>query len=125
MIVGVGVDVVDLERIREALSRTGERFVRRVYTEAEAEYCRRHRDPVPHFAARFAAKEALFKAIRTGWSQGVRWRDVEVARARGRPPELVLRGEALRHSTVLGTRTVHCTLSHSAASAVAVVILES
>jgi holo-[acyl-carrier protein] synthase len=125
MVVGLGVDVVDLERVREALSRSGERFVRRVYTEAEAAYCGRHRDPVPHFAARFAAKEALFKALGTGWSQGVRWRDVEVERVRGRAPRLVLHGEALRHSQRLGTQTVHCTLSHSAASAVAVVILEN
>jgi holo-[acyl-carrier protein] synthase len=124
MVVGLGVDVVDIQRVREALSRSGERFVRRVYTEAEAAYCGRHRDPVPHFAVRFAAKEALFKALGTGWSQGVRWCDVEVERARGRAPQLVLHGEALRHSQRLGTRTIHCTLSHSDASAVAVVILE-
>ena len=124
MIVGIGVDVVDIARVRKALARTGERFVRRVYTEAEAEYCRRHRDPNPHFAVRFAAKEALFKALGTGWAEGVQWRDVEVVRTRGGPPKLVLRGEAERHSLALGTRAVHCTLSHSEQTAVAVVILE-
>ena len=124
MIVGMGVDVVDLERIRQALERTGERFVRRIYTPAEEEYCRRHRDPIPHFAVRFAAKEALFKALGTGWAKGVQWRDVEVDRSGGGAPRLLLRDEAHKHSLALGTTVVHCTLSHSEHSAVAVVILE-
>jgi holo-[acyl-carrier protein] synthase len=67
MIVGIGIDIVEISRLRRALERQGDRFIRRVYTETEQEYCRRHRDPAPYFAVRFAAKEALFTALGTGW----------------------------------------------------------
>jgi holo-[acyl-carrier protein] synthase len=124
LIVGLGVDLIEIARIRESLARR-ERFIRRVYTSAEEAYCARHRDPAPHYAARFAAKEALMKAIGTGWSRGVRWRDIEVERERGSAPKLVLHGEARRIAGALGAARIHLTLSHSADSAIAVVILES
>ena len=124
MIVGLGVDVVEIRRIREALKHRGERFVRRVYTEGEQAFCEARRDPAPHYAVRFAAKEALFKALGTGWAKGLRWQDVEVLRQEQGAPILVLRQAAEKHSQELGTRSIHLSLSHSADSALAVVILE-
>lgn len=124
MIIGVGVDIVDIGRLRRAMERQGERFIRRVYTEGEQEYCRAHRDPVPYFAARFAAKEALFKALGTGWSQGITWRDADVQRADSGAPRLALAGRAEEISRNLGTKAVHISLSHSEEAAIALVILE-
>jgi holo-[acyl-carrier protein] synthase len=92
---------------------------------AEQQYCRGHRDPAPSFAARFAAKEALFKALGTGWAQGVTWRDVEVQRDERGAPRLVLSGRAADLSKKMGTRSAHISLSHSEESAIALVILES
>lgn len=125
MIVGIGVDVVEIRRFGEVLERQKDRFIQRVFTAGEQEYCRAHRDPVPHFAARFAAKEALFKALGTGWAKGVSWLDVGVRREGQGAPILVLRGEAERISVSLGARKVHLSLSHTNESAVAVVILEN
>ena len=124
MIVGIGVDVVEIRRFGEVLGRQKDRFIQRVFTAGEQEYCRAHRDPVPHFAARFAAKEALFKALGTGWAKGVSWLDVGVHRGQG-APILVLQGEAKKFSQSLGARKVHLSLSHTSESAVAVVILEA
>jgi len=125
MIVGVGVDIVDIDRIRQVLERQAERFVRRVFTAGEQEYCRAHRDPAPYFAARFAAKEALFKAVGTGWGQGVTWLDAEVRRQESSAPWLVLSGRAEEISKALGTSAIHVSLSHSESAAIAIVILES
>jgi holo-[acyl-carrier protein] synthase len=124
MIIGIGIDIVDIRRLRLALERQSERFIRRVYTPEEQEYCLNHRDPVPSFAARFAAKEALFKALGTGWAQGITWRDAEVRREQGRAPLLKLGGKAEDVSRRLGVLAIHLSLSHSDDSAVAVVILE-
>lgn len=124
MIVGIGVDIVEIERFREVLQRQQERFVRRVFTEGEQEYCRAHRDAVPHFAARFAAKEALFKALGTGWAKGVSWRDAEVVREAMKAPVLALHGQAEKLSMTLGARATHLSLSHSRGFAVAVVVIE-
>src|SRR5258708_19953895 len=93
---GIGVDLVRIPRMRDVIARWDERFLRRVFTEGEIAYCRARRDPVPHFAARFAAKEAATKALGTGLSLGVRWRDLEVHRERGPAPRLVLPGRAPR-----------------------------
>ncbi len=125
MIVGLGVDIVDIRRLRLALERQGDRFVQRIFTEAEQQYCRGRRDPAPSLAARFAAKEALFKALGTGWAQGVTWRDVEVQKDERGAPRLVLSGRAAELSKEMGTRSAHISLSHSEESAIALVILES
>ncbi len=125
VIIGIGIDTVEIQRFRAVLDRQKDRFVDRVFTAGEKEYCRGHRDPVPHFAARFAAKEALFKALGTGWAKGVTWLDVEVRKEKGGAPFLALTGEARRLSVSLGSRKSHLSLSHTDESAVAMVVLEA
>ncbi len=124
MIVGIGIDIVEIKRLKDTLERQKERFLRRVFTAAEQEYSNAHRDPVPHYAVRFAAKEALFKAIGTGWAKGVSWLDVEVTRSKEGPPKLTLSGEARKIADMMAVQSVHVSLSHSVENAVAVVILE-
>jgi holo-[acyl-carrier protein] synthase len=124
MIIGTGVDLVEIARFRGVMERLKERFILRVFTPDEQQYCKGHRDPVPHFAARFAAKEALFKALGTGWAKGITWLDVEVVRERPDAPFIRLYGEALRLSAARGVQRVHLSLSHSDQWAVAMVIME-
>jgi holo-[acyl-carrier protein] synthase len=124
MIIGIGVDIVEIERFRKVIERLKDRFTQRIFTSAERKFCITHRDPTPHFAVRFAAKEALFKAIGTGWAKGVTWLDVEVQRDRQDAPTIELHGEAQRISTSLGVQVVHLSLSHSEQWAVAMVVLE-
>jgi holo-[acyl-carrier protein] synthase len=121
-IVGIGLDVTELRRIDEVLRRHGDRFMRRVFTEGEIEYCTRRRFSAPHFAARFAAKEAAMKALGTGHTHGVLWKDVEVVR-HGGPPQLQLHGGAARHAARLGVTRSLLTISHSEDLAVAQVML--
>jgi holo-[acyl-carrier protein] synthase len=101
MVVGVGIDVIQNERIRESITRFGPRFLNRIYTETEIAYCSNCADPGIHYAARFAAKEAGFKALGTGWAAGVKWKDIEVRKLASGKPELHLHGEALEHATAL------------------------
>ena len=126
MVVGVGVDVCDIARIRRALERpTGERFKARIFTPAEQAYCeQRRRGRFASYAARFAAKEAAMKALGTGWADGISWRDVEVVRPSSGPPALVLHGRAAAIARQLGIRRWLVALSHGEASAVASVIAE-
>lgn len=125
MIIGTGIDVVDIARFRSVIDKLKDRFILKVFAPGERDFCLGHRDPVPHFAARFAAKEALFKALGTGWTQGVTWLDAEVHRERAGAPVLLLHGEAERLSRNKGATRVHLSLSHTAQWAVATVILES
>lgn len=122
MIAGVGVDIAELDRIRDLLSRHGERFLSRILTEGERAYCQARRDPVPHVAARFAAKEAVLKALGTGWAHGIKWTDVEVIRGESGPPTISLHGEAQRLAGANGRW--HLSLTHDRGAAVAVAILE-
>ena len=94
---GIGVDLVSIPRMREMIERWQDHFLRRVFTEGEIAYCRRRSDPAPHFAARFAAKEAGFKALGTGLRLGVRWRELEVRRDGEQAPTLVLSGRSRTH----------------------------
>jgi holo-[acyl-carrier protein] synthase len=125
MIIGIGVDIVEIRRLRGTLERHADRFLKRVFTASEQEYCGAHRDPAPHFAARFAAKEAAFKALGTGWAKGVTWLDVEVQRQAGGVPRLILHGHAEERGRGLGVQNAHLTLSHSDEAAIAMVILET
>jgi holo-[acyl-carrier protein] synthase len=123
-VIGLGFDATDIPRIRETYERYGDRFLQRVYTAVEIAYCSRHRDPVPSLAARFAAKEAAMKALGTGHSQGVLWKDVEVFRHHG-PPQLRFTGGALRRFDAMkGTRAL-LTLTHAQTLAMAQVLLFS
>jgi holo-[acyl-carrier protein] synthase len=124
MIIGTGVDIVEIERFRGILERLGDRFITRVFTSGEQKFCSERRDSAPHFAARFAAKEALFKALGTGWAKGIAWLDAEVQREGQEAPVLVLHGEAQKLSRAKNARTVHLSLSHTDQWAIATVILE-
>jgi len=121
-IIGIGIDATDIPRIDQALKRFGDRFAQRVFTEAEIGYCAGKHFPAPHYAARFAAKEATMKALGTGLSRGVTWRDIEVVRGGG-PPRLVLRGGALRRFESLGGTSSLLTLTHADSLALAQVLL--
>ena len=121
-ILGLGLDATDIERIADTIERYGERFLQRVFTEGEVAYCTRRKVPAIHFAGRFAAKEAAMKALGTGHSHGVLWRDVEVVR-RGGPPQLELHGGAARRFASMGGRSSLVTITHSDALALAQVII--
>ncbi len=124
MIVGIGVDVVHIPRIRSAIERWQERFLERVFTPDEVAYARRRRDPAEHLAARFAAKEATLKALGTGLSMGVRWREVEVRRARGEGPRIALSGRLAEIGASRGVRVFHVSLTHDGDYAMAQVLAE-
>ena len=122
MIVGIGVDVASLERIRGLLDRHGERFLKRIYTEKERAYCESFKDPIPHFAARFAAKEAAYKAL--GGVGPIRWKQMEISNDdRGRPL-LAFHGETAKVAQEAGAVRYTVTLAHDAGVAVANVVLE-
>jgi holo-[acyl-carrier protein] synthase len=121
-ILGLGFDATDIPRIRATFERYGDRFLRRIFTDGEVAYCTRRRDPVPHLAGRFAAKEATMKALGTGHSRGVLWRDIEVVRAGG-PPQLRLHGGAARRADRMSVRSSLLTITHSDALAMAQVLL--
>lgn len=121
---GIGVDVVKVERLMATLERFGQRFEKRVFTPGELEYCRGHKDPLPHLAARFAAKEAAFKAIGTGLSNGVGWKHAEVIQPGGRQPQLEFHGVALELFRQQGCTGTHLSLTHDGGIAVACVVIE-
>jgi holo-[acyl-carrier protein] synthase len=121
-IVGIGVDATDIPRIAEAIARYGDRFLQRILTEHELAYCLSRRDPAPHVAGRFAAKEAGMKAIGTGHTQGVLWKDLEVFR-QGGPPQLRFHNAAGRHFRARGANQALLTITHSRDLALAQVLL--
>jgi holo-[acyl-carrier protein] synthase len=123
-IVGHGVDLVEVARIRAMLDEHGDRFLERCFTPSEREYGRGSKRYVEHLAARFAAKEAAMKAIGTGLDQGMTWHDVEVVRSASGQPRLVLRGKAAEFASVLGAKRWWVSLSHTDTHAIASVIAE-
>ena len=124
MIIGVGVDHVQCGRMKDVLSRWHERFEKRVFDETELQYARSRREPHLHLAARFAAKEAFFKALGTGFGSGLNWTDVAVRNRPDGKPDLLVKGRARDLTEEKGVRRVHISLSHTDDSGVAVVILE-
>ena len=124
MITGIGIDVIQNDRIRDSIQRFGDRFLNRIYTQGEIDYCRKCSQPEIHYAARFAAKEAAFKALGTGWAAGVKWKDVEIERLPSGKPELHLHGEALNRATSGGAQRFYVSLTHDQLVSCAVVILE-
>ncbi len=123
MIIGIGLDVLQVSRLRRAMERHP-RLLRRVFTERERATCARKADPAVSLAARFCAKEAAMKALGTGWGGGVGWRDLEVAGGAGRPPRLELHGLAARRFATMGGRLALVSLTHERELAAAVVIFE-
>ncbi len=125
MIVGTGVDIVETPRISQALKRHGERFTRRIFTPGEIAYCEKFKNRAERYAARFAAKEAAFKALGTGWRKGVRWLDVEVRHQPSGKPELHLSGRAAEEAVQLGVKRMAVSLSHAEHYVVAQVIFDA
>ena len=119
----IGIDLVPISRMREVMARWQDRFLTRVFTAEEIAYCRSRKDPAPHFAARFAAKEAGLKALGTGLRLGVSWRELEVKRARGGPPMMVLRGRSLAIARDRGGDRMMLALSHDGDYAIAQAML--
>lgn len=124
MIVGTGVDITEVGRIKAAVERFGDRFLKRVFTPDEVRYCMSKVNSDERLAARFAAKEAAMKAIGTGLRHGVTWQDVEVVRMPGQRPLLRFSGKAAEFAGRLGCKRTHLSLTHTAEQAIAQVILE-
>ena len=125
MILGIGIDLVDVARARRLLDAKGERALARLCTPGEAAYVRAHPLGAPSFAARLAAKEAAYKALAgTDDARGIGWREIEVERAEDGKPSLLLHGLARDPATALGVRRIHLSLTHTDTSAGAIVILE-
>ncbi len=124
-VVSLGLDLVRIERLEAVLEKRGERFLERVFTPAERRYCEGCARPATHFAGRFAVKEAVMKALGTGWTRGVRWRDIEVRRAPGGAPELVLHGRTAEIARARAIDRIHVTITHDAGLAAAVAVAES
>lgn len=125
MIVGTGIDVAEVHRVREAIERHGPRFVDRIFTPLEQAYVESKANKYERYAARFAAKEAGMKAIGTGWRRGVQWKDFEVVNLPGGRPTLRLHGVAAEFAEKLGTARIWLSLTHTEQQATAFVILES
>src|SRR5579863_3562468 len=111
MIVGTGIDIAEVPRIRHSIERFGDRFLKRIFTEGEIRYCDSKANRVERYAARFAAKEAAMKALGTGWSHGVTWRDVEVSRMPGGRPTISFHGKAAEFAARLGAKHVALSLT--------------
>ncbi len=124
MVRGIGIDLLETQRMERALRAHGERFEQRVFTALELEQCRDRRDRIQALAARFAAKEACMKALGTGWAEGLGFRQIEIVRAPNGRPELRLTDAAAERAQQLGVTTFHVSLTHQPATAAAVVVLE-
>jgi holo-[acyl-carrier protein] synthase len=125
VIVGTGVDLCEVDRIETAIGRHGRRFLERVFTAREIAYAERKANKFERYAARFAAKEAGMKALGTGWRGGLGWNDLEVTNLPGGRPTLVFHRKAAEIAEKLGVRNVSLSITHTAAQAMAMVILES
>ena len=125
MIVGTGVDLCEVDRMRAAIERHGQRILARVFTTREIAYSERKANRYERYAARFAAKEAAMKALGTGWRGGLGWRDLEVTNLASGRPTLAFHGKAAEFAKSLGVRTISLSLTHTAGQALAMVILEA
>ena len=125
MIVGLGLDIAEVDRIAAAIMRHGAPFIERLFTPRETAYCEKHKNRFERYAGRFAAKEATMKALGTGWSRGVRWRDIEVAREASGKPTLHLFGVARELADRMGVKNISLSITHSGNFALAEVIFEA
>jgi holo-[acyl-carrier protein] synthase len=124
MVLGLGTDLIETRRVQESIDRFGERFLERIFTAGEIAYCSRKKNSAESFAARFAAKEAGAKALGTGISRGVSWKEFEVKRQASGKPSLHLSGRAEELAGAMGAKRVQLSLTHSRELAMAVVVLE-
>ena len=122
MIRGIGIDVVELGRMKEVVAKWGDSFLRKVFTDGELAYARSKKFPINHIAGRFAAKEAVAKALATGWSGGFRWKDVEVTNDRSGKPAVELHGAV---KTLLAGNQIFVSISHSESVVVAAAVIEN
>lgn len=125
MIVGIGIDTVEVKRIRQLLEEYGSRFEGKIFAPAELEYGRTLADPANELAARFAAKEAVLKALGTGYNHGVKWKEIWVEREPEGPPELKFSGRVAELCQQAGVNKAHVSLTHDGGIATAMVVLES
>lgn len=125
MILGIGIDIIEVERIRNSFERFGERFLNRILHSGEIKYCLSHRAPAPFLAARFAAKEAISKAFGTGIGAQLGWQDMEIGRKETGEPFVILHGPGQKLLESRGARAVLVSLSHTQAHATAVALLQS
>ncbi len=125
MILGTGIDIIEVARIAQSFEKFGERFLNRILRPDEVAYCLSHKFPVPHLAARFAAKEAISKAFGTGIGAQLGWHDLEVSRRESGEPFVILHDGGLKLLAARGGKLIHLSLSHTEHHAVAVAILES
>src|SRR3984885_3347377 len=124
MVIGMGTDLIETRRVQESIDRFGERFLERIFTAGEIAYCKRKKNAAESFAARFAAKEAGAKALGTGISRGVTWKEFEVRREASGKPSLHLSGRAAELAGAMGVRRIQLSLTHSREFALAVVVVE-
>jgi holo-[acyl-carrier protein] synthase len=124
MLVGTGIDLVEIRRIEESIGRFGERFLQRIFTDGEIAYCLRKRESAESFAARFAAKEAGAKALGTGIQYGISWKELEVVRREGQRPTLLLHGRAAAMGQQMGVRSIWLAITHGGGLAIATVHME-
>jgi holo-[acyl-carrier protein] synthase len=124
LVIGIGVDMVDVDRVKTIMERRGDRFVQRAFTEAESAYCSRCQCPERRYAARFAAKEAVMKALGRGWFQGMPFREIEVTRDPTGRPGVRLSGQTADLASKLGASSIHLSITHEQRSAVAFVVIE-
>lgn len=124
MVLGIGTDLIEIGRVEASIGRFGERFLQRIFTAGEIAYCERKKHAAESFAARFAAKEAGAKALGTGISRGIGWKEIEVRREAGERPTLHLTGRAAERAQAMGVASLQLSLTHSQTVALAVVIAE-
>ena len=125
MIAGIGIDLIEVGRIREAIEKYGERFLRRIFTPVEIEYCSTKKNAALHYAGRFAAKEAAFKAMERGWGGDISWKEIEIYNEPSGAPRVVFYGKALERIQELKISGAHVTISHIEHHATAAVVLET
>lgn len=123
-VLNIGVDLVEIDRLEQVMERRGERFTSKVFTPSERAYCEERPRPVIHFAGRFAVKEAVLKALRTGWGKGITWQDVEVESGASGEPSATLTGGARERADAMGLQTLHVSIAHTEHYAVATAVAE-
>ncbi|HVS18737.1 MAG TPA: holo-ACP synthase [Planctomycetota bacterium] len=124
-ILGVGIDLVRIERLANFLARHGERGKARLFSAGEQAYCEARKTSAQSYAGRFAVKEAVMKVLGTGWARGVRWVDIEVVRPPGQPPTVALHGATARIAAARGIAVIHIAITHDAGISAAVAVAES